>query len=80
MSQIQHEIPINFIDGEKGLAIRTGNNAAWICVCNRREPLLGFSDVLNGPESSKIICPNCGRTFRVVAESKRKVPNFVHEL
>jgi hypothetical protein len=36
--QTQHDIPVRFTDGAEGLAVRTGNNAAWLCVCPRKQP------------------------------------------
>ena len=80
MGQKQHEIPLHYRDGRARLAIRTGNNAAWICACDRYEPLLGYSDVLDGPISSDVVCPDCGRTYRIVAPGAKKVPEYVHEI
>jgi hypothetical protein len=81
MSQEQSPIPLRLLDGRVQTAVRTGNNAAWLCPCQRREPLLGYSDERNSPRDySEVICPSCRRAFRVVAPGLKKVPIHVEEL
>lgn len=81
MSQEQHEVQVRFVDGTIARATRTGNNAAWMCACGRREPLLGYSDSATDPKHySSIQCPGCGRVYRVVAAGLKQVPSHVQEL
>ncbi len=80
MGQKQIEIPLQFIDGMTSRAVRTGNNAAWICSCERSEPLIGYSDTADGWPSSDVVCPSCGRTYRVVAPAPKKVPTHIEEI
>ncbi len=79
--QTQHDIPLRFADGAEGVAVRTGNNAAWLCVCPRKQPLVGYSDaVTSGRAYSVVQCPHCGRQYRVVAPGFKKVPTHVQEI
>ena len=81
MSQEQHPLPVKLLDGKTLRAIRTGNNAAWLCVCSRAGPLIGYSDELDSPrEYSAVICPDCRRIYRVVAPGLKKVPTHVQEV
>ena len=81
MTQAQHEIPLVFKDGSKAAAVRTGNNAAWICACGRLLPLLGYSATLDSSSAASVVaCPDCDRRYRVVATAARGVPTEVREL
>jgi hypothetical protein len=81
MPQEQHSIDIRFLDGKVATAIRTGNNAAWMCACERRAPLLGYSSSGDPPgENAVVVCPDCGRRFQVVAPTNRAVPTHVREI
>lgn len=81
MSQEQHAIVVHFLDGTTASGTRTGNNAAWKCKCERVAPLVGYSDLLDSErESSKVICPDCERAFRVVGPALRKAPTEVREV
>lgn len=79
--QEQHEIKVHFLDGRSEVCSRTGNNAAWLCMCGRRVPLLGYSDELDSPKTySGVVCPDCSQTYRVVAPGLKQVPTHVQEL
>jgi hypothetical protein len=79
--QKQHYILVHFLDSTNDNCIRTGNNAAWHCRCERQKPLVGYSDELNSPRNySRVICPDCKRVFRVVARALRRVPTHVQEI
>lgn len=79
--QEQHDILVHFRDGRKDECSRTGNNAAWLCQCGRHRPLVGYSDELNSPrEYSRIVCPDCGRVYRVVGPGRMMVPTHVQEI
>ena len=79
--QAQHDIPLRFADGAEGVAVRTGNNAAWLCVCPRKWPLLGYSDAVTSEHAYSIVrCPDCGRKYRVVALGLKEVPTHVQEI
>jgi hypothetical protein len=79
--QAQHEIPLRFTDGVEGVAVRTGNNAAWLCVCQRKWPLLGYSDAVSSENAYSVVhCPDCARKYRVVAPAVKGVPTHVLEI
>jgi DNA-directed RNA polymerase subunit RPC12/RpoP len=59
MPQAQNIVAVELKGGAKSKAIATGNNAAWICVCGRAEPLLGSG-------TARIDCPKCHRRYLVV--------------
>ena len=81
MGQEQHTIPLRLRDGQVREAVRTGNNAAWLCGCDRRLPLVGKSDDARSPLPSwQVTCPSCGRSYRVSAPGRLKVPTHVEEL
>jgi hypothetical protein len=81
MPQKQNPIDIRFLDDNVGRAIRTGNNAAWMCPCGRRQPLLGYSSSGNPPgEAAVVACPDCGRRYQVLALTNKGVPTRVKEL
>lgn len=78
--QKQQDILVRFIDGAV-YGTRTGNNASWLCRCGNDRPLVGYSDELNSPRDySRVICPSCGRVFRVVAPGLMQVPTLVQEI
>ena len=67
MPQDQNVVALHFADGTAGTAIATGNNAAWRCICEREEPLIGRSGfVQGGADGWQVQCPACNRTFYVV--------------
>ncbi|MGO9600583.1 MAG: hypothetical protein ACLP7Q_21585 [Isosphaeraceae bacterium] len=79
--QEQHDILVQFLDGTQDDCARTGNNAAWLCRCGRHRPLVGYSDELNSPRHySRVVCPDCDRVYRVVAQGLKQVPNHVQEI
>jgi len=79
--QEQHDIQVHFIDGTHSECSRTGNNAAWLCQCDRRRPLVGYSDELDSPRDySKVACPDCGRVYRVVSPGLKLVPTHVEQI
>jgi hypothetical protein len=81
MPQVQHDIPVYWANGREGQATRTGNNAAWICLCGRDQPLLGYSDRDDSVSAASVVaCPDCGRQFRVVSDAARRAPSHVREL
>jgi hypothetical protein len=76
--QRQHQIPLTGCRDTAGVAIRTGNNAAWLCPCGYAHPLVGYSDAADSQkEKSRVICQKCGSHYRVVAPSRWKAPTEV---
>ena len=72
---------LTFLDGTTADAIRTGNNAAWLCPCGRKLPLVGYSDAEKSNfRSSHVACPKCGRTYKVLAPSLRGTATAVKEI
>ena len=56
-------------NGRDLIAIRTGNNAAWLCACKYNYPLVGRSGFLSGPSLSFVVqCEGCGKCYFVVPE------------
>lgn len=56
-------------NGRDLIAIRTGNNAAWLCACKYKYPLVGRSGFLSGPSLSFVVqCEGCGKCYFVVPE------------
>lgn len=81
--QAQHTITVRFLDGTDRRCVRTGNNAAWHCTCGRDAPLIGYSDAADSTNlNSLVICPEprCGRRYRVMAPSLKKIPTHVQEV
>lgn len=66
MPQAQNGVPLVFQQGPAGLATATGNNAAWLCVCGRADPLVGRSGAVAGPTpGTEVVCPACKRRYFV---------------
>ena len=81
MPQAQTEISITFLDGHQAIAAATGNNAAWLCLCHRPIPLVGYSDSEEQVSAVSIVeCPKCNRRYRVLAPSLKKVPTKIVEI
>ena len=75
MSQKQKVIDVRLKDGSIRKGISTGNNAAWICVCGRADPLLGRSGLLNGlSEGFRVDCPECDRKYFVMPDGRSQGP------
>jgi len=71
MGQEQRQIPCRFIGEDNGIAIATGNNAAWLCSCGYSLPLVGRTGyVEKHAEAFSVICPDCQRKFFVLPEDK----------
>ena len=69
MPQAQHIVPLYFLGEVQGHAVATGNNAAWICQCDRALPLVGRSGLASGvTDGYRIDCPNCDRRYFVVPD------------
>ena len=58
-SQSQESIPLEYDSGEKHCAVRNGNNAAWMCICGYRLPLIWSSFQSEMPT----VCGGCGKKF-----------------
>jgi len=81
MPQVQTEIFITYLDGHQAVAGSTGNNAAWLCVCHRPIPLVGYSDSEEPVSPASIVeCPKCARRYRVIAPALKKVPTRILEI
>lgn len=53
-------IPLELKNGKTYTAARNGNNAAWLCVCGYRLPLLWGGNQPKAPTG----CPQCGKVYR----------------
>jgi hypothetical protein len=71
MSQMQNTVMLVLLNGQRRDAVATGNNAAWICECPRKVPLIGRTGSKNAPSAASIVeCPDCQRRYVVVPEDK----------
>lgn len=61
------EVPLSLLDGSSALATAIGNNAAWLCSCERELPLIASLRV-----AREVRCPGCGKRYRVVANSAKQ--------
>jgi len=66
MPQSQDKILLHLLNGERRTAVKTGNNAAWLCPCGDSIPLIGYSDLIPCRESSMVVC-KCGSKYLVVS-------------
>lgn len=70
MSQNLFIVPLHFLDGTTKEAVATGNNAAWLCNCERKLPLLGRTGLISRDASGyNVDCPCC-RSYYVVPKDK----------
>jgi hypothetical protein len=69
MPQEQRQIPLRLSNGVQKIAIAFGNNAAWLCICERMLPLLGRTGSVKGvAENTRIDCPDCERRYFVLPD------------
>ena len=74
-SQDQTPIPLEDKEGNiVGVAVKTGNNAAWMCICGYRLPLI-WSAFYN-PKPT--VCRECGRVF--IGDNDKKSPDKIKEM
>jgi hypothetical protein len=67
MAQEQRIVPLILMDGSRLEAIATGNNASWLCVCRRSQPLVGRSGLVSRcTDGTRVECPDCGRSYWVI--------------
>ena len=70
MAQTQNDIKVRMLDKSIRNGVSTGNNAAWMCVCKYKKPLVGRTGG-SKPNSRNIIkCPNpkCKKIYYVYPE------------
>jgi hypothetical protein len=71
ISQQQKIVKLILLDGAEKEAVATGNNAAWLCVCGRKLPLLGRTGrKALASDGFKVICSDCSRQYHVIPEGK----------
>jgi|GEM_PF-636781 len=72
MLQKQKIVEVKLKDGSRSKGIATGNNAAWMCICGRMEPILGRSGLMveGVSDGLGIECPDCKRKYFVVPDGK----------
>lgn len=67
----QRQVEVLFLDGARGIASATGNNASWRCACGNEQWLIGRSGAPTGvTDGTRVECPGagCGRNYFVVPE------------
>ena len=57
-------VPVNYLSGNKDEARAEGNNAAWICECEDKIPLVGRC-YFQFDDTCFSVCPSCQRKYRV---------------
>lgn len=67
--QTQDPIPVELDKKQVGVAVKNGNNAAWLCVCGYRLPLIWSQ--LNPGQPVK--CGGCGGLFKGELEATGKL-------
>lgn len=71
MSQKQKIVEVVLKSGKTSKAIATGNNAAWICLCGRKDPLLGRSGLVDRlVDGFRVDCPDCSCRYHVIPDGK----------
>ena len=69
MPQQQRIVEIELNNGEKSKAIATGSNAAWICKCRRKVPLLGRTGLVDRlADEFRVDCPDCKSSYYVIPD------------
>ena len=78
--QPQKTIPLKFKDGTcGGVAIRNGNNAAWMCVCGYHLPLIWSGHIAYDSKKDKkpfTVCGKCGKKF----QGDKTIPTKIMEV
>ncbi len=69
-------IPVRFSTGAATEARAEGNNAAWVCDCGTL--LVGRCYYQFG-DTCHTECPDCGRQYRVVGDSRKRAELVVEE-
>ena len=69
ITEEQEQIPISLKYKSKdeqviGVAIKTGNNAAWMCVCGYQLPLIWSRFFAEQNSQEFVICKKCGRKYK----------------
>jgi hypothetical protein len=72
MFQGQRQLDLVFLEGKKGVAVATGNNASWLCPCGYELPLIGRSGV------TRVACPDCNRKYLVISEDNIPLKRVLH--
>jgi hypothetical protein len=67
-------IKVEFVGGGQSTGTAEGNNAAWACECG--ELLVGRCYFQFG-HPCHTTCGKCGKTYRVMADSKKKASHVV---
>ncbi len=71
MPQKQNKVEVSYLNGKKGVAIATGNNASWNCICGYQIPLIGKAYNIKGPTPKTYVeCTKCMRRFYVFPKEK----------
>ena len=61
-TQTPEQIDLVYKSKHAPVATRNGNNAAWMCWCGSRQPLLGGG---HGGKHNPVDCPSCGSRYKV---------------
>lgn len=63
----QRQVEVIFLDGTRGVASATGNNASWRCACGY-EQWVALAPRTGATDGTRVECPRagCGRNYFVV--------------
>jgi hypothetical protein len=75
MPQKQRIVDVELISGKKLKGIATGNNAAWLCACGRKIPLMGRTGLEDRlADGFRVACPDCACNYSVIPDGKDMGP------
>ncbi|MDB6027888.1 MAG: hypothetical protein JWM68_4111 [Verrucomicrobiales bacterium] len=75
MPQQLREVKLILLSGEEQLAVATGNNAAWLCICENKPVLIGRSEEPKSMSPGyRVDCPLCRRRYYVFSQAGKLVP------
>ncbi len=76
MPQKQKDIEVRMLDGSVRYGVATGNNAAWLCVCGVKKPLIGrsFQPISEDPPSPNQVvqCFHCCKIYQISPEDGKE--------
>ena len=65
------EVPVTFRDETTSTARAEGIDAAWLCPCGDKLPLVGRAYFQFGHQCHTI-CPSCNRAYRVLRDEAKR--------
>ena len=82
LGQEQRTVELKMLDRSVRTATATGNNAAWLCVCGYKKPLIGRTFEATPKVTQFVECEKCHKHYHLYPENgelQRRV-EFVQEV